>query len=162
MKRARQTMPNRCRGPSRWWRCPWRARPALARQRIAVEAGRGIGRRAGNVEQDRAAAAAIDRADVGADQDQHGVARRHLDGQRRHQRDAERRGEPGHAADDDAEQGRAEGERERGRGRDIPPSECRKWASPSSIPDPYGRRTRKMCWNMSATTVATSGAIMLR
>ena len=66
------------------------ARPGLAllRELVAVEARGGVRRRARNVEQDRGAAAAVDRADVRADQDQDRVARRHLDRQRRQQRDA--------------------------------------------------------------------------
>ena len=49
---------------------------ALARELVAVEARRGVRRSARDVEQDRRAAAAVDRADVGADQDQDGVVRR--------------------------------------------------------------------------------------
>ena len=80
----------------------------LLRERVAVEAGRGVGGGARDVEQDRGAAAAVDRADVGADQDQDRVVRRHLHRQRGEQRDAQRRRQPRHAAHQDADQRRAQ------------------------------------------------------
>ncbi len=72
---------------------------ALPRERVAVEARRGRGRRARDVEQDRRARAAVDRADVGADQDQQRLVGRQLDRQRGHQRQAHRRGQAGQRAD---------------------------------------------------------------
>ena len=77
---------------------PWRASMLPSRQ------ARRVGRGAGDVEQDRGAAAAVDRADIDADQHQDGVGRRHLDRQRGEQRDAQRRRQAGQQADDDADQ----------------------------------------------------------
>ena len=68
---ARQTMPNSEPSHRAARRDAHRAsRLALARELVAVEARRRVGGGARNVEQDRRAAAAVDRADVGADQDQ--------------------------------------------------------------------------------------------
>ena len=78
----------------------------LARQRIAVERGGGGGRRARDVEQDGAAAAAVDGADVDADEHHDRFVVRHGEGERGQQRDAHRGGEAGQRADDDAEEGR--------------------------------------------------------
>ena len=79
---------------------------ALPRQRIAVERRRGAGRRAGDVEQDRGAAAAVDRADVDAHQRQDRLVGRHRVGEGDEQRHAHRRGQPRQDADGDAEQRR--------------------------------------------------------
>ena len=75
---------------------------------IAVERRTGGSRRAGDVEQDGAAAAAVDRADIDADQDEDRLLVRHREGERRHQRDAHRGGQPRQRPDDDAEERRPE------------------------------------------------------
>ena len=111
------------------------ARPAspCSRERVAVEAGGGRGRRAGNVEQDGAAAAAIDRADIGADQDQQRLARRQGDGQRRHQRDAHGGGEPRQRADDEADERGDQRIEDRGRRHEARERADEKPISPSNI-----------------------------
>jgi hypothetical protein len=80
----------------------------LSGQRVAVEAGGGVGGGARDVEQDGGAAAAVDRADVDADEDEDGVVGRHLDGERREEGDAEGGREAGQQADDDAGERRPE------------------------------------------------------
>ena len=84
---------------------------AALRQRVAVGARRGVGGGAGDVEQDRGARAAVERADVRADQDQDRVVGRQLDRERRQQRDAQRRRQARQAADHDADAARRRGRR---------------------------------------------------
>ncbi len=74
---------------------------ALARQHVAVQAGRGVGRGARDVEEDRRAAATVDGADVDADQHEDRVVGRHLHRQRREQRHPQRGGQARQQADHD-------------------------------------------------------------
>ena len=74
-------------------------------QRIAVHSRGGIGRGSGNVQQNGAAAAAIDGADVHAHQNQHGCVGCHFEGQRGHQGHAHGRRQTGQHADNDAQLG---------------------------------------------------------
>ena len=78
------------------------SRQALLGQRVAVHAGGRVGRGAGDVQQYRAAAAAVDGADVHADQGDDRIVGFHLKSKRGQQRDAHRRREAGEHADDDA------------------------------------------------------------
>ena len=81
-----------------------RAALALPRQRIAVEAGDGVRRMAGQVEQDRADRAAVLRAVVDARQHQDRGDRLHREGQRQQERDRRHHAHAGQHADDVAEQ----------------------------------------------------------
>ena len=81
---------------------------SLLGERVAVEAGGSRGGCAGNIEQDCRSAAAVDRADIGANEDEQRVVRRQLDGERRHQRDAHRGGKAGQGADDETDEARDE------------------------------------------------------
>ena len=101
----------------------------------------------GNVEQDRGARAAVDRADIGADQDQQRLVRRHLDRQRRHQRDAHRRGEAGQRADDDADERRQQDEPDRQRIE----KRRQRMAERDQAVEHQGSRTKNNCSNTSVT-----------
>ena len=74
-------------------------------QRVTVEGCGRVGRRTGYVEQNGAAAAAVDGAHVHAYQDQDGVAGGHAESQGGHQGDAQGGRQPRQHADADAEQG---------------------------------------------------------
>jgi hypothetical protein len=76
----------------------------LLGEREAVERRAGRSRRAGNVEQDRRSAAAVDRAHIDADEHEDGLLVRHREGERRHQRHAHGGGEARQRSDDDAKE----------------------------------------------------------
>ena len=76
---------------------------ALQRQRVAVEGCCGTCRGAGDGQQDRGAAAAVDGTDINAHEDEDRLVGGHLVGQRHQERDAHRRGQAGQGADDDPE-----------------------------------------------------------
>ena len=115
---------------------------SLPRELIAVDAGGRVRGGARDVEQDRSAAAAVDRTVVGADQHEDRLVRLHLQRQRGEQRDDQRGGKARHAAGENAEQRRAEGERQRGRG-EIPGHAVREH---HKAVEHQGSRTRKMYW----------------
>jgi hypothetical protein len=83
-------------------------RPCLA-MRVAVHRRGRAGGGAGDVEQDRRVGAAIDRADIGADQRDQGLLQRELVAEEAGQDgDGQRRGQPGQRAEDDAEEDRGD------------------------------------------------------
>ena len=120
---------------------------ALPRQRVAVEAGGSGSGRAGDVEQDGAAAAAVDRADIGADQDKQRDVRGQRNGERRHQRDAHGGGQAGQRADDEPDQARAERIENRSSASRNSRSSFRKAGARQTL-FAQGRRTRNKSWNV--------------
>ncbi|MPN38849.1 hypothetical protein SDC9_186374 [bioreactor metagenome] len=110
---------------------------------MTVEARRRVGGRSRDVEQDGRPAAAVDRADVGRNQDDHRLLGHEAEGEPREERHAHRGRQAGKHSDDDAEPRRPEGVEDRpgGHEREKLGKERRKRHAPLPL---YGRKTAKI------------------
>ena len=85
---ATQRIPRECRATTHWSRCPW---PVPRDPAVPADSRRGWSRRggrAGNVEQNCAATAAVDRPHINADEHEDRLFVRHREGEGGHERDA--------------------------------------------------------------------------